>query len=491
MGQRAFAHGHYVSNYERGAVTPSRTSLQSTVAEMEEWCESNQVDVTDEFAELRDLAHSAVLWSRVQSIEQITSEEPVYDLCLDRHNCFVANNLVVHNCIIFIDEIDAVGRHRGAGLGGGHDEREQTLNQLLVEMDGFESNEGVIMIAATNRPDVLDPALLRPGRFDRQIVVDWPDVRGREGILKVHTRKIPLSEDVDLKLIARGTPGMAGADLANLVNEAALLAARRNHKKVTLLDFEDAKDKVMLGMERKSLVMTEEERRTTAYHEAGHALAAWLMPGSEPVNKITIIPRGRALGVTSYLPTEERYSRSKEDLERMLCAAMGGRAAEYLVFKHYTTGASNDLERSTGLARRMVCELGMSENLGPLTFGKKEEMVFLGREISSHKDYSEQTAQLIDQEVRTIVERAYKRALGLLSENIDKLHLLATTLLEREVIDGDQMNRVLRGEKLEPPRSAEQEPAADAPPKPEGQVSKAGEGGLEAFGPPAPRPAGA
>ena len=393
-------------------------------------------------------------------------------------------------CIILIDEIDAVGRHRGAGLGGGHDEREQTLNQLLVEMDGFDSNEGVIMIAATNRPDVLDPALLRPGRFDRQIVVDWPDVRGREGILRVHSRKIPLAEDVDLKLIARATPGMAGADLANLVNEAALLAARRNHKKVSLRDFEDAKDKVMLGAERKSLVMTEDERRSTAYHEAGHALVAWLQPGSDPVDKVTIIPRGRALGVTSYVAQEERHSRSKDDLLRILCMMMGGRAAEFQIFKQLTTGAANDIEKATGLARRMVCELGMSEALGPLTFGKKEEMVFLGREISSHKDYSEQTAVAIDQEVRSLVEGAYNRALELLRENVDKLHLLANTLLEREVLDGEEMNRVLRGEKLDPPRPAEpsagmEEPAPEPPAK---QPAAAGQ--LDAFGP-APRPAGA
>jgi cell division protease FtsH len=395
-------------------------------------------------------------------------------------------------CIVFIDEIDAVGRHRGAGLGGGHDEREQTLNQLLVEMDGFDSNEGVIMIAATNRPDVLDPALLRPGRFDRQIVVDWPDVRGREGILRVHTRKIPLAEDVDLKQIARATPGMAGADIANLVNEAALLAARRNQKKVMMRDFEDAKDKVMLGMERRSLVMSAEERKSTAYHEAGHALVAAMLPGSDPVDKITIIPRGRALGVTSYLPTEERYSRSKEDLERTLCMMMGGRAAEYLIFNHLTTGAANDLERATSLARRMVCELGMSENLGPLTFGKKEEMVFLGREISSHKDYSEQTAEQIDKEVRIIVEGSYNRALDLLRQNLDKLHLIAQMLLEREVLDGDQLNRLLRGEKLEPLRPVEAE-ATEPPQAPEAQPVKSDEGAgpLEAFPPPAPRPAGA
>src|SRR5262245_46291179 len=358
-------------------------------------------------------------------------------------------------------------------------------------MDGFDSNEAVIMIAATNRPDVLDPALMRPGRFDRQIVVDWPDVRGREGIFRVHTRNIPLSDDVDLQQLARGTPGLAGADIANMVNEAALLAARRNHKKVTMLDFENAKDKVMLGTERKSLVMTEGERRSTAYHEAGHALVTWLLPGSEPVDKVTIIPRGRALGITSYLPREERHSRSKEDLERWLTSAMGGRAAEQIVFGHLTTGAANDLESATALARRMVCELGMSDNLGPLTFGKKEEMVFLGREIASHKDYSESTAVLIDQEVRNIIERAYHKAESLLKENMDKLTLLANTLLEREVLDGDQMDRVLRGETLEPLKPVDT-PGQPEPPTSEPAAAKSGESPkLEPFSPPAPRPAGA
>ncbi len=394
-------------------------------------------------------------------------------------------------CIVFVDEIDAVGRHRGAGLGGGHDEREQTLNQLLVEMDGFESNEGVIMIAATNRPDVLDPALLRPGRFDRQVVVDWPDVRGREGILKVHTRKIPLAEDVDLKAIARSTPGMAGAELANIVNEAALLAARRNHKKVSDRDLEDAKDKVMMGAERRSLVMTEEERKTTAYHEAGHALVAWLLPGSDPVTKVTIIPRGRALGVTFYTPQEERHNHSKKQLEDRLCHAMGGRAAEILIFDHLTTGAANDLEQATNIARSMVTRFGMSDKLGPLTFGKKEEMVFLGREIASHKDYSEQTAVLIDQEVRGIIERAHEKAVSLLKGNMDKLSLLANTLLERETLDGDEMDRVLRGEKLEPlPRVDSGGPSADAPVTPAPTANDEG-GQMDAFGGPAPRPAGA
>jgi cell division protease FtsH len=391
-------------------------------------------------------------------------------------------------CIIFIDEIDAVGRHRGAGLGGGHDEREQTLNQLLVEMDGFDSNEGVIMIAATNRPDVLDPALLRPGRFDRQIVVDWPDVRGREGILRVHSRRIPLADDVDLAQIARSTPGLAGADLANLVNEAALLAARRNRKKVTARDFEDSKDKVMLGIERKSLVMTEDERRITAYHEAGHALVGLLQPGVDPVDKVTIIPRGRALGVTSYVPSEERHNRSKEDLVRRLCTQMGGRAAEYLIFSHFTTGAANDIEQATSLARRMVCEFGMSDRLGPLAFGKKEEMVFLGREISSHKDYSEQTAVAIDEEVRSMVEGAFSQALELLRKNLDKLHLIANCLLEREVLDRDEMDRLMRGEKLDPPKALVENEPAEAP-----RAAEAPRGGetLEPFAPPAPRPAGA
>jgi cell division protease FtsH len=394
-------------------------------------------------------------------------------------------------CIIFIDEIDAVGRHRGAGLGGGHDEREQTLNQLLVEMDGFESNEGVIMIAATNRPDVLDPALLRPGRFDRQIVVDWPDVRGREGILKVHTRKIPLAEDVDLKAIARSTPGMAGAELANIVNEAALLAARRNHKKVSDRDLEDAKDKVMMGAERRSLVMTEAERKLTAYHEAGHALVAWLLPDSDPVTKVTIIPRGRALGVTFYTPQEERHNHSKQQLEHRLCYAMGGRAAEKLIFDHYTTGAANDLEQATNLARNMVTRFGMSEKLGPLTFGKKEEMVFLGRELQTHKDYSEQTAVMIDQEVRQMVEKAHEKAIELLTGNLEKLHLLANTLLERETLDGDEMDRVLRGETLEPLPRTPDGPSADAPAAPPAAAAASEGQQLDAFGGPTPRPAGA
>jgi cell division protease FtsH len=374
-------------------------------------------------------------------------------------------------CIIFIDEIDAVGRHRGAGLGGGHDEREQTLNQLLVEMDGFESNDGVILIAATNRPDVLDPALLRPGRFDRQIVVDMPDVRGREGILRVHSRGIPLADDVNLQTIARGTPGMVGADLANLVNEAALLAARRNHKKVNTPDFEDAKDKVMMGAERRSLVISDEEKRSTSYHEAGHALVAWLQPGSDKVHKVTIIPRGRALGLTAYLPQDEKHSFSREYWLNVLTHLMGGRAAEQIVLNQITTGAQDDIRRATNIARRMVCEWGMSERLGPLTFGHKEEFVFLGREISQHRDYSEQTAIMIDEEVRSLVEGAYNRARQLLLDNVGKLHSLAQALLEREMLDSEEIERVLRGEKLEPiGRSSMDGPTgSDTVPEPAGR----------------------
>lgn len=349
-------------------------------------------------------------------------------------------------CIIFIDEIDAVGRHRGAGLGGGHDEREQTLNQLLVEMDGFESNEGVILLAATNRPDVLDPALLRPGRFDRQIVVDSPDVKGREGILRVHTKKIKLGPDIALSVLARGTPGLSGADLANLVNEAALLAARRNREYVIMRDFEDAKDKVMMGTERRSLVISEEEKKTTAYHEAGHALVGKLIPGSDPVHKVTIIPRGMALGVTSYLPIDEKHTHSKEYLETRLVHLLGGRVAERLVFNQLTTGAGNDIEKATDIARRMVCDWGMSERLGPLTFGKKEEQIFLGREIAKHRDYSEKTAQDIDEEVKRIVTAAEKRATELLSANLHKLHKLAKALLEKEILDGMEIDMIIADE---------------------------------------------
>jgi len=346
-------------------------------------------------------------------------------------------------CIIFIDEIDAVGRHRGAGLGGGHDEREQTLNQLLVEMDGFESNEGVILIAATNRPDVLDPALLRPGRFDRTIVVDAPDAKGREGILKVHARKIKTADDVDLSVVARGTPGMTGADLANMVNEAALLAARRNNDSVTMRDFEDAKDKVMMGSERKSLVIAGHEKKVLAYHEAGHTLVAKMLPKADPIHKVTIIPRGMALGVTQSLPVDERHVHSKEFLEAQLAVFMGGRVAELVVFNQIDTGAGNDLERATKLARKMVCNWGMSEKLGPVTFGRTEEHVFLGREIQKHQDYSESTAVVIDQEVRRFIEEAEDTARRILRDNLDNLHKLAKALLEREIIDSRQVDEII------------------------------------------------
>ena len=348
-------------------------------------------------------------------------------------------------CIIFIDEIDAVGRYRGAGLGGGHDEREQTHNQLLVEMDGFESNEGVILIAATNRPDVLDPALLRPGRFDRQVVVPVPDVKGREEILRVHTRNMPLGEDVDLGVLARGTPGFSGADLENMVNEAALLAARKNKDRIEMVDFEQAKDKVLMGTERRSLVLNEEERRTTAYHEAGHALVAKLTPNADPVHKVTIIPRGRALGVTQQLPVDERHTHTREYLLDNLTVLMGGRAAEELVLKTITTGAGNDIDRATELARKMVCEWGMSEVIGPLTFGKKEEHPFLGRELAAPRDFSEETAKAIDQEVRRLVREAHQRAMQLLKDNIKTLHALASALLERETLSSEEVDEIVSG----------------------------------------------
>ena len=346
-------------------------------------------------------------------------------------------------CIIFMDEIDAVGRHRGAGLGGGHDEREQTLNQLLVEMDGFETNEGVILIAATNRPDVLDPALLRPGRFDRHVVVARPDVKGREEILRVHTRRIPLAPKVDLTVLARGTSGFSGADLANLVNEAALLGARQDKKSVEMIDFENAKDKVLMGAERRSMIIPEAEKRTTAYHEGGHALVAYLLPGADPLHKVTIIPRGRALGLTMQLPTDDRYSYSKEFLVNQIIILLGGRAAEEIVFRQQTTGAGNDLEKATEMARKMVCEWGMSDKMGPLTFGKAEEHVFLGREMSRPKDYSEETAVLIDSEIKRIVTDCASRARQLLESNLEKLHVLARALLERETLDGEEINRML------------------------------------------------
>ena len=348
-------------------------------------------------------------------------------------------------CIIFIDEIDAVGRHRGAGLGGGHDEREQTLNQLLVEMDGFESNEGVILIAATNRPDVLDPALLRPGRFDRQVVVPAPDVKGREAILEVHTRRTPIAADVNLSILARGTPGFSGADLENMVNEAALIAARDNKNLIEMIDFEKAKDKVMMGAERRSMIINEEEKRVTAYHEAGHALVGKLLPGTDPLHKVTIIPRGRALGLTQQLPVDERHTYPKDYLVKNLAILLGGRAAEEMVLDTVTTGAGNDIERATTLARKMVCEWGMSETMGPLSYAQGDEQIFLGREIAKHRDFSERTAQTIDNEVRELVTSAHQRALTLLKENLDTLHALAKALLEEETLDANDVEAIMTG----------------------------------------------
>jgi len=353
-------------------------------------------------------------------------------------------------CIIFIDEIDAVGRHRGAGLGGGHDEREQTLNQLLVEMDGFEANEGVILIAATNRPDVLDPALLRPGRFDRQVVVPIPDLRGREAILKVHTRRSPLGSSVDLMVLARSTPGFSGADLENLVNEAALLAARVNRDSISMADFEQAKDKVLMGTERKSLILSELERTNTAYHEAGHALVARLLPGTDPIHKVTIIPRGRALGLTQQLPIDERHTYPKDYLVATLTVLLGGRAAEALIFNQFTTGAGNDLERATDLARKMVCNWGMSEELGPITFGRREEHIFLGREIHQAKDFSEETARLIDLAMKNLVHGAYQQAKELLSSHRNALQSLAQALLDRETLDGPEIDRIIESSQKHP-----------------------------------------
>jgi cell division protease FtsH len=381
-------------------------------------------------------------------------------------------------CIIFIDEIDAVGRHRGAGLGGGHDEREQTLNQLLVEMDGFESNEGVILVAATNRPDVLDPALLRPGRFDRRVVVPRPDFRGRYEILKVHTRRVPMSEDVDLEILGRGTPGFVGADLQNLVNEAALLAARRDAQRVAQIDFERAKDKVLLGAERRSLVMTDEDKRITAYHEAGHALVAMLTPGSDPVHKVTIIPRGMALGVTQTLPPEDRYNLTRDQILAMIKHAMGGRAAEELVFQHLSTGASNDLQQATRLARQMVCKYGMSDKLGPVSYGDDDHDVFLGRDFVSRKDYSEKKSEEIDDEVSITLNSLYTNARQLLDENRSTLDRIAEALLERETLDTADLKLIAAGEPLpplplpgagtaaaEPRREAKSEPLAKFPGK--------------------------
>ncbi|NMD10226.1 MAG: ATP-dependent zinc metalloprotease FtsH, partial [Acidobacteria bacterium] len=365
-------------------------------------------------------------------------------------------------CLIFIDEIDAVGRQRGAGLGGGHDEREQTLNQLLVEMDGFDSNEGIILIAATNRPDILDSALLRPGRFDRRIVVNMPDVKGREEILKVHTRKIPLADDADLKVIARSTPGFSGADLANMINEAALNGARLEQDKVRMKDLEYAKDKVLMGVERKSMIISDEEKKSTAYHEAGHALVAAMIPEADPIHKVTIIPRGMALGLTQQLPLDDRYTYGKAYLESQLAVLMAGRVTELMFLNQITTGAANDFERATEIARRMVCQWGMSD-LGPLTFGERDDLIFLGRELTAHKNYSEKTAEAIDEEVKKIVKRNYGRAEKIIGEHRDLLEAIVKQLLEREVLSSDEINAILGKPASSPPPSSEEEGKSPEP----------------------------
>jgi cell division protease FtsH len=382
-------------------------------------------------------------------------------------------------CIIFIDEIDAVGRHRGAGLGGGHDEREQTLNQLLVEMDGFEANDGVILIAATNRPDVLDPALLRPGRFDRRVIVDRPDIRGREEVLRVHSKKVPMAEDVNLNILARGTPGFSGADLANMVNEAALTAARFNRKAVHMFDFETAKDKVLMGAERKSMLLTDEEKRVTAYHEAGHVLVAAMRDHSDPLHKVTIIPRGMALGVTMHLPTEDKHTVTRDYLETQLAVFMGGRCAEEIFLKQMTTGAGNDIQRSTALARAMVCEYGMSA-LGPMTFGKKEQEVFLGREIGQARDFSDDTAKAIDEEVRKFVDAGYRSAYSILDNNHDIMHRMSAALLERETLDAAEIKMIIENRNLPPIKSALA--AADSGPDDTQKVLKPDTGRKSGFG---------
>ena len=394
-------------------------------------------------------------------------------------------------CIIFIDEIDAVGRHRGAGLGGGHDEREQTLNQLLVEMDGFENNEGVILLASTNRPDVLDPALLRPGRFDRQVTVGRPDVKGRVGILKVHTSTVPLTDEVDLKVIARGTPGFTGADLANLVNEAALLAARDDKKAVAMVDFEEAKDKVMMGVERRSMVISDKEKKNTAYHESGHALVAALLPGTDPIHKVTIIPRGRALGVTMQLPMDEQHTYQRNYLFSSLAILMGGRCAEEICLGEMTTGAGNDIERATEMARKMVCEWGMSDKMGPLTYGAKEEQVFLGKDMSSQKNFSDQTAKLIDQEVKTLVMDGYTRATDLLKNNRDVLEKMAQALLERETLDGQDIKDIIAGKDISDDEDSgtTQDIKLDKLPVDKNKLESETEEGLMGGGMPDPTPA--
>jgi len=454
MGQRQFVktgryRGHYVSRYERGVGAPASTIIQDIVDEIDQWRQKAGKSITEELVSLKQLVFGEVMWSRVTKIEKISKEVNVYDLCLDRYHNFVANNIFVHNCLLFIDELDAVGRHRFAGIGGGHDEREQTLNQLLVEMDGFDTREGVILIAATNRPDVLDPALLRPGRFDRHIMVPNPDLKGREEILKVHTRNIKLGPEVDLKVIARRTPGFVGSDIANLVNEAALLAAREDKKAVEIKEFEEAIDRVIAGPQRKSRMISEREKKIIAYHEAGHALVAKLIPGTDPIHKVSIIPRGPALGYTLQLPLEDKYLSTKTEIIDKLTVFLGGRAAEELTFNELTTGAENDLHQATEIAHKMICEYGMSDKLGPLTLRKKEAEIFLGRDFTKEKAYSEKTAQMIDEEVKKIMEDCRDRAKDILKKNKAKLDRLAKALIEKEILVGEEVEEILKhGEKV-------------------------------------------
>ena len=460
MGQRAFVDngrylGHYVSQYERGLVTPSRVHLQMVVDMMYRWCAEQGKEATAEVVALRNLAYGDVLWTRIERVERLEPEEYVYDLVLDEHHNFVANHAFVHNCIVFLDEIDAVGRHRGAGLGGSHDEREQTLNQILVEMDGFDTDTNVIVMAATNRPDILDPALLRPGRFDRRVVLDRPDIKGREAILKVHVRGKPLGEDVDLSTLAKSIPGFVGADIENLVNEAAILAARRNKKVIEMAEFEEAIERVLAGPERKSRLMSDEEKRITAYHEAGHAVVAHVLPKCDPVHKVSIVARGMAGGYTMALPEEDRRLLSKAKFEDDLAFWLGGRAAEELVFGDVTTGAANDLERVTEVARAMVTRFGMSEKLGPMTFGQKEELVFLGKEIGEQRDYGEAVAQEIDEEVRRIVREAYERAKGVLTQYREQFERIAERLIEVETLEAEEFVALFEGTSRSEPETPE------------------------------------
>jgi ATP-dependent metalloprotease FtsH len=449
MGQRQFVQtgryrGHYVSRYEREVGAPASTIIQDIVDEIDLWRQKAGKSITEELVSLKHLVFGEVMWSKVTKIEKINKTVNVYDLCLDRYHNFVANNIFVHNCLLFVDELDAVGRHRFAGIGGGHDEREQTLNQLLVEMDGFDTKEGVILIAATNRPDVLDPALLRPGRFDRHIMVPNPDLKGREEILQVHARHIKLAPEVDLKVIARRTPGFVGSDIANLVNEAALLAAREDKKAVGMRELEEAIDRVIAGPQRKSRMISEREKKIIAYHEAGHTLVAKLIPGTDPIHKVSIIPRGPALGYTLQLPLEDKYLSTKTEITDKLTVFLGGRAAEELTFNELTTGAENDLQQATEIAHKMVCEYGMSDKVGPLTLRKKESEIFLGRDFVKEKAYSEKTAETIDQEVKKIVEDCRDRAKELLRKNMVKLDRLAKALMEKEILVGEEVEEILK-----------------------------------------------